>query len=169
MANVTQQHAEELESLEDPIDWGLVAEPFTTNHINPRLPRKEVDLRQVMPPKSQQGRSESWNEAEGRYKDWVRAEYRYGEPLPYRSINPEVRLIVGLLALPRELTLGAAKWLFGESVENPTVYQLLAIAHALFNPPFYFWGGQRWPEVLLEAEQRLDIITALEEILEMGA
>ena len=169
MTTVTKQHAEELEDWEDPIDWGLVTERFTSNDIYPRLPRKGVDLRQIMPAKDRQGRSESWNEAEGRYKDWVRAEYGYDKQDPSQSINQEVRMMVGILALPRELTMGTAKRLFGESVEYPTVYQLLAVAHALFNPSFYFWGHQRWSEVLLQAEQRVDTIATLEELIERGA
>jgi len=47
--------------------------------------------------------------------------------------------------------------------DNPTTWQVRAVAFALFNPPLAFWGGESWADVCRQADvyaQRRQRITA---------
>lgn len=152
----------------DPINWKRVIGPYNYQNINPLLPRCGIDIRQVMPEKDQQGRSEHWDEAECRYIDYIRADFKYGDKYPCKSLDENDRLIVGLFALQRPLLLGTARKLFGESINYPTTYQLFAVGHALFNPPFPFWGPNAWSYVIFQAEEQAIKLSIVEELIVLG-
>jgi hypothetical protein len=125
-----------------------------------------------MPPEALQGRSEDFETAAQRYEDYARAEFGGDSNHPYRSVTQATRLILGVLALPRQLVAGTQKRLFGEASELVTTYQLHAIGHALFNPLMPFWRGEAWGNVCRRAElmqARRDAISAqVQELLELG-
>lgn len=157
---------------EDPIDFVLVAGRYNLGNLDPRLPAEGADLRDVAPPEHLQGRSESWEEFRLRAESHARSEFGYGEQDPYRLICPETRLLVGTLALPGKLLTGTFKRLFGETSDTLTAWQLLAVAHALFNPPAPFWTGESWADVCHRAEiyaKRRERITAqVKQLLALG-
>jgi len=147
----------------DPIDLGLVAGRFNLRNLNPRLPADGVDLQDVMPPDDMQGRIESWEDVRLRAESYARSEFGYKSPHPYRSISQETRLLVGSLALPERLLAGAQIRLFGGRTDNPSTWQVHAVAFALFNPPMVFWAGESWTDVCHRAEfcaKRRERITA---------
>lgn len=163
---------EPLTDWQDPVDFDQVPGRYTLNNLNPRLPVDGADLRDVMPPDHLQGRMESWEEAEQRLDSYARSEFGYDSPDPYRSITLETKLLVGTLALPAKLVRGTYKRLFGEISETPSTYALCAVAHALFQPPMQFWGGESWFDVCrraeLAAERRARITAQVKELLALG-
>ena len=170
---ITQQHTtcSLSDDLQDPIDWDLVPGRFGKIHnLQPRLPK--CTLQEVLPPEELEGRRETWEEIEQRYRSYARSEFGYRSPDPYRSIEFETKLILGVLALPRQLVLGTYKRLFGEISEMPSTWELFAVAFALFDPPQPFWGKESWMDVCRRAElmqARRDAITAqVKELLELG-
>lgn len=147
----------------DPIDFGLVAGRFNLRNLTPRLPADGVDLRDVLPPDASQGRYESWEDVRHRAESHASQEFGYNSPHPYRSISQEARLLVGTLALPERLLTGAQIRLFGGRTDNPSTWQVHAVAFALFNPPMAFWAGESWADVCHRAEfyaKRRERITA---------
>jgi len=153
--------SELLSTWSDPVDLDRLAGRFTLKNLDPRLPADGVDLRDVLP--TYQGRVESWEEHRQRAESEARAEFGYGQPHPYRSITAETRLMVGTLALPEKLLQGTFKRLFGEMTDNPTTWQVRAVAFALFTPLLVFWGGESWDAACRRAEvyaQRRQRITA---------
>ena len=164
--------SEQLTDWQDPVDFGLVPSRYTLSNLSPKLPVDGADLRDVMPPDHLQGRRESWEEAAQRLDSYARSEFGYGSPEPYRAITLETRLLVGTLALPTRLVRGTYKRLFGEISETPSTYALLAVAHALFNPPMEFWGGESWIDACRRAElaalRRARITAQVKELLALG-
>ncbi len=158
------------DDLQDPIDWDRVPKPYTLRNLNPHLPT--CTLLEVMPHEDLQGRFEDLETIAQRYGSHARAEFGYRSEHPYRSISQETRLILGMLALPRQLVAGTQKRLFGEVSELVSTYQLHAISHALFRPMLPFWRGESWMDVCRRAElmqARRDAITAqVKELLELG-
>jgi hypothetical protein len=157
---------------EDPVDVGQVAGQFKLRYLNPQLPAHGVDLRDVVPVGERQGRYESWEEHRQRAESYARGEFGYESPHPYRSISPEMRLLVGTLALPEKLLVGTFKRLFGEPTETPSTWQVYAVAHALFDPPMLFSRRESWKSVCQRAEiltKRRERITAqVKELLALG-
>ncbi|MCP9831851.1 hypothetical protein KBZ14_05960 [Synechococcus sp. HJ21-Hayes] len=156
---------------QDPVNWELVLGRFgRIQNLQPRLP--QCTLQEVAPPEELQGRREAWDDIGQRYRDHARSEVGYKGADPYRSIACETRLILGVLALPRQLVLGTYKRLFGEISEMPSTWELFAVAFALFDPPRLFWGKESWMDVCRRAElmqARRDAITAqVQELLELG-
>jgi hypothetical protein len=155
---------------QDTINWDWILQPYTLRNLKPHLPT--CTLLEAMPPEDLQGRSEDFDSAAQRYEDYTRAEFGGDRDHPYRSVTQETRLILGVLALPRQLVTGTQKRLFGEVSEQLTTYQLHAIGHALFNPLIPFWRGENWGDVCRRAElmqARRDAISAqVQELLELG-
>ena len=146
-----------------PINFDWVASPFKLGNLNPFFPDEGVDLRDFMPSEPLQGRSESWEQVFSRGESYARSEFGYGKKNPYRSITPQTRLLIGTLALPKPLLIGTFKRLFVEFADIPNTWQVHAVAHALFNPPMAFWGGESWANVCYRAEmyvKRRELITA---------
>ncbi len=161
---------EQHQDWQDPINWNWIPQPYTLRNLRPHLPT--CSLQEVMPPEDLQGRSEDFDTAAQRYGDYARAEFGGDSDHPYRSVTQETRLILGVLALPRQLVAGTQKRLFEEARELVTTYQLHAIGHALFNPLMPFWKGEAWGDVCRRAERtqaRRDAISAqVQELLELG-
>jgi hypothetical protein len=155
---------------QDPINWDWIPQPYTLRNLRPHLPT--CSLQEVMPPEALQGRNEDLETVTQRYEDYARAEFDDHSDHPYGSVAQETRLILGVMALPRQLVTGTQKRLFGEASELVTTYKLHAIGHALFDPLMPFWGGEAWADVIRRAElmqRRRDAITAqVQELLELG-
>jgi hypothetical protein len=170
---ITQQHTtcSLSDDWKDPINWEFVPGRFgKIQNLQPRLPK--CTLQEVLPPEELEGRRETWEGIEQRYRSYARSEFGYRSSDPYRSIKFETKLILGVLALPRQLVLGTYKRLFGEISEMPSTWELFAVAFALFDPPQLFWGKESWLDVCSRAElmqMRRDAITAqVKELLELG-
>ncbi len=170
---ITQQHTacSISDDFQDPIDWGLIPGHFgKIRNVKPLLPK--CNLLEVMPHEDVEGRREPWEAVEQRYRNYAAQEFEYGSATPYRSISFEVRLILGVLGLPRQLVWGTCKRLLGEVPDMPSTWELFAVGFALFNPPRSFWGRDSWIDVCRRAElmqAHRDAITAqVQELLELG-
>lgn len=154
------------------IDWSRAVSPYVPRNIDPCLPSNDADLIDVQPPKSLQGRLESWDEVQQRYQSYALCGMDLSANNPYRGIDDSTKLVLGALALPGGLVRGTCKRLFGDYPEVVTTWQLHAIAHALFNPHKNFWGNDGWRDVCRRADlvsrRRAAITDQVKELIRLG-